>query len=606
MRAEMTKYTSEDVAELANTIQQAEGRFIFLTGAGMSISAGIPAASGIIQEIHQKFPQRFDRMDAKSKWDYSLCMQKLPPSERKRLLSAHLANSKINWAHIALAGMIKANLVKRVVTFNFDNILARACGLLGQYLATYDYGVAPNERTDFIADPSIVHLHGQGPAQVMKNSQIESENHAKKLEPLVADIFADNHLIVLGYSGRTDHIFPLLEKYYTGETHIYWIGHREEPEEHLLPLMKRDYCHYLGGADADRFMIDLAQELYCFPPEVIADPANHLIAELAEVTPFPLEKIDASKDILSGTIERLREHQGSLKLTLVQSAVLLGRPEDIITQNEDSLEYGDRKFLESKKDSDIHAWAHFSKGYRLSKSSEKANDLELLINATAEYSKAVSLKPDFAEALNNWGIVLAKQAWIQQDISLFTQAVEKFQRANQIKQDDPGTLNNWGNTLSDLAKIKQDENLFIQACEKYQRANELRPDSPGTFNNWGNSLANLAALRQDESLFVQAIEKYERANQRRENHPGTFNNWGNALTNLAKLMQDEDLFRQAVEKFERANSLSPDDPDTFQNWGNALTNLAKLKQDEDLFKLAIEKFEHANQLTQNRSSALEE
>lgn len=600
----MTKYTSEDVAELANTIQQAEGRFIFLTGAGMSVSAGIPTANGIIQEIHQKFPQRFDRMDAKSKWDYYLCMQKLPPSERKRLLSAHLAASKINWAHIALAGMIKANLVKRVVTFNFDNILARACGLLGQYLATYDYGVAPNERTDFIADPSIVHLHGQGAAQVMKSSVAEAEAHAHKVEPLISDLFSDNHLIVLGYSGRTDHIFPLFEKYYTGETHIYWIGHSEEPDEHLTSLLKQNYCHYLGGADADRFMIDLAQELYCFPPEVIADPAGHLISELSDITAFPLEKIDAAKDILGSTIERLRENQGALQLSFVQNAVLQGRPEDIITQNESSLEYGDRKLFESKNDSDIHAWAHFSKGYRLSKSSEKADDLELLINATAEYSKAVSLKPDFSEALNNWGIVLAKQAWIQQDASLFTQAIDKFQRANAIKQDDPGTLNNWGNTLSDLAKMKQDENLFVQACEKYQRANQLRPDSAGTFNNWGNSLANLASLQQDESLFIQSIEKYERANQRRENHPGTFNNWGNALTNLAKLMQDEELFRQAIEKFERANDLSPEDPDTFQNWGNALTNLAKLKQDEELFKLAIEKFEHANQLTLNRSSAL--
>jgi Flp pilus assembly protein TadD len=67
--------------------------------------------------------------------------------------------------------------------------------------------------------------------------------------------------------------------------------------------------------------------------------------------------------------------------------------------------------------------AHFALGDAY----EKLKDFE---NASSEYSKAIQLKPDYIDAYNALGIVLAEQGKIEQAITL-------FQKALQLKPDDP-------------------------------------------------------------------------------------------------------------------------------------------------------------------------
>jgi tetratricopeptide (TPR) repeat protein len=597
----MAKYRREDVRQVANMMRQLPLTTDFLIGAGMSISAGIPIARELIRQIAERYRDEILKLPESKRSDYGACMGALTVEERKDLLKPYLDNAKVNWAHIALAALVKGNYVRRILTFNFDHVLARACGLLGVYPATYDFGIAPASHVDFLSSPAIIHLHGQGFGPVMMNSDIETEEHAEKVEPLIADCLNHSNLIVIGYSGEADKVFPKIVECYRKRRRIFWIGHSEEPGEHLAKLLIGDngrYCTYLGGADADQFMIELAGELNVFPPAVFADPAAHLIEEMADVIEFPLsETLGRTVNLLRDTRERLAQNGNMLKFSQQQASVLVG--ESVETTVDPKVESS-----QSEEGITLLAWQYFNSGNKLKSSENYGDDVAVLENIAQAYSKAVEIKPDFHEALNNWGNALLSLARIKQDEGLFNEAFEKYRRAIEIKPGYQVPLNNWGNALSSLAQLKQDEGLFNEAFEKYRRAIEIKPDYHEALNNWGNALLKLTQFKQDEGLFNEAFEKYRRAIEIKPDYHGALNNWGGALWSLARIKQDEGLFNEAVEKCRRAIEIKPDFLEALNNWGNALSSLAQMKQDEGLFNEAIEKYRRAIEIKPDYHEAL--
>ncbi|WP_428428024.1 TPR end-of-group domain-containing protein [Pararhizobium sp.] len=592
----MIKYTDEDIAELVNTMRRAPRRFDFLTGAGMSLSAGIPLAGDLVKEIIRTHVARVSRQPEALRNDYGACMNLLSLDERNDLLAPYLRNSKINWAHIALACLMKAEHVRRVLTFNFDNILARACGLLGLYPATYDFGIAPAERVDFLSDPSIIHLHGQGVGPVMMNSTEETQKHADKLRPLIDDCLGSSNLVVIGYSGQADRVFPMVARCYSGRRHIYWVGRSDRPGEHLKDLFEGDhkaYCHYIGGADADSFMIKLAQELDCFPPEVFKSPADHLLSEMKDVISFPMGSTGMTKDILVDTRSRLGTARSTLEMSINVASVLGNNPAGIIDIEKPLDENGTSH---EPIDQEIQAWAHFSTAYDLqteAKASLDLDKLEKLEKSAGEYAKAVQVKPDFYQALNNWGNRIGDLAKLKSDEILYSQAFDKYEKALSIKTNYYEALFNWGAALGDLAKLNGDETTYRKAFEKYEKAFSIKSDDHELFFTWGNTLGNLAELKSDEAIYRQAFEKYKKAlSIKADGHEFLFN-WGNALSDLAKLKSDEALYRQAFEKYEKALAIKDDDHELLCAWGNALGDLAELKSDEALYRQAFEKYEKA-------------
>ncbi|MFN7125987.1 MAG: TPR end-of-group domain-containing protein [Allorhizobium sp.] len=552
----MAKYEKSELLELVNTIRLSPRKFDVLIGAGVSKTAGIPLAGELVELIKTSYTRRIESLPKVAQNDYGACMNTLSIDERHDLLRPYLEASRINWAHIALACMQKHNHVRRVLTFNFDNVLARACGLLGLYPATYDFGIAPADNVDFLSDPCIIHLHGQGVGPVMKNSTKETEEHAERLKPLIVETYNKSNLLIIGYSGEADQVFPLLKQCYGGRRHIYWIGYSESPKSHIKELLNSDhgrYCHYLGGADADTFMIELAQELGCFPPEIFADPASHLKAELTEVTPFPLEKTSLKKDLLKDTIERLDRHREELCFTAAQNAVVGGHPEDLIDK-EELMEAPDTM---SQDDRELQSWAHFSKAYQTIEKAEQSKNTELFISGAKEYEKAARLNPNLAEAWNNWGNALYNVAKLRKDEDLFRAAFEKYQRSFDIEPNSADLLCNWGTALCGLARINQNKDLFQQGFEKFERALELKPDHAVLYNNWGSSLSSFGKISKDEEFFHRASEMFKKSLELRPDDVGTLNNWGTNISRLGQFRKDEGILRDAIQVLDRAVELEP-------------------------------------------------
>ncbi|MDO8343398.1 MAG: SIR2 family protein [Cellvibrio sp.] len=238
----MAKFTTKDIKLLAKQMRASykdEKPFTLLTGAGCSVSAGIPLAGTLVKEILKTYGDECRRqLDDEQLRDYGACMSCVPINARRKLFSDHLKKAKINWAHIAIACLMKAGYVGRVITFNFDSILARACSLLGMYPPTYDFAAAATVDTDYIAPQAIIHLHGQGTGKHLLNSDKETHNHAENIRPLIRATFTESSLLVIGYSGSSDAVFPVLTQEYSGRENLWWAGYESNPNLNIEGLIR--------------------------------------------------------------------------------------------------------------------------------------------------------------------------------------------------------------------------------------------------------------------------------------------------------------------------------------------------------------------------------
>jgi tetratricopeptide (TPR) repeat protein len=595
----MAKFTEDDVRVLARAIKRERDErqrgVAFLTGAGCSLTAGIPLAAQLVEEIKKKYPDEIKRLvKPEQQDDYGCCMGALALGERKELLEPYLREAKINWAHIALASLIRAEFVRRILTFNFDSVLARACGLLARYPAIYDFGVSPSERMDYLAEPCIVHLHGQGYGPIMMNSEEETRAHAQKLRPLIDDTFSKFPLVVVGYGGESDKVFEEIVAAYAGQHRLYWLGFDEEPKARLRALLegaKKNYIHYYGGADADAILIALAQKLDCFPPLAFSDPAAHLFEERTGIAEFPLGATDLKYDLLKESQARLKQGGKNLKLDEISVAALRGDSEEIV-KRERATPAGEKSLVPPK----ISAWALISSGHAHLKKGQDERSLEQLEFAASDYKKAAESDPQNPVAFASWGVAIAERARLRNDEALYREAIDKHEAALRLKPDYADALASWASALEDLARMKNDEALYREAIDKFEAALRFKPDFPEALAGWGGALFGLARLRNDEALNREAIDKFEAALRLKPDLPEALTSWGAALARLARLRNDEALYREAIDKHKSALRLKPDLPEALTSWGAALTGLARLRNDEALYREAIDKCEAALRL----------
>ncbi|MBK6958240.1 MAG: hypothetical protein IPH22_07470 [Nitrosomonas sp.] len=184
---------------------------------------------------------------------------------------------------------------------------------------------------------------------------------------------------------------------------------------------------------------------------------------------------------------------------------------------------------------------------------------EWLIRASDKYQKLVSIRPDFYEAVNNWGIALANQAreLAKRDLpaarALWHEAAKKYQQALSINQDYHEAEFNWGNALIDEAKElgkinlhKEALDLWHKASEKYQQVLRLRPDDFEATYYCGVALTNEAMelaesnLPTARNLWHEAGDKYKRVLGMNPDYHKAADDWGFALLEEANAIAATD------------------------------------------------------------------
>ena len=625
--AEGYQITVERIAEKLRNARPAGAKATLLIGAGCSVTAGIPACAELIRRIRDDFPYAYEAAKercATGDPDYGRCMAVLDSRERRALIEGYVREANVNWAHLAIACLMRAGYVDRVLTTNFDNLVIRAAALLGIFPGVYDmtlYRQDAEDRDapllwDALPAHAVFHLHGQSIGFQLLNTPEDLARHA----PHVGDCFrfgeAARPWIVVGYGGENDPIFQThIEPTRRFGRSLHWVGFRDEgvPEEVYDALFTKDkQATYVPGLDADLFFIRLAQKLEVFPPELLSDPLRHLRATMDVFTPFPEPGTDAKADVLGEAktlIERAIERMGPGP---TEADPLAGPPPgdgpavaasgvNLFAQAAILRMKGDHRGVVDLYDAtppegraalrDLAASAYFQLGYEAAERAARGpveTRPEGLRVASDFYRRAVDLRPDFPEAENNWGNALGDLAAIVPEgerRALLAEAIAHVRRAVELRPDDPEAHGNWGVALAMFARLVPEGErraLLEEAIGHYRRAVELRPDDPEAHGNWGAALGELGAISPEgerRALFAETFVRYRRAVELRPDLPEAESNWGNALGDLAAIAPEGErraLFAEAFAHRRRAVELRPDYPVAHDGWATTLLQRAGL------------------------------
>lgn len=279
----MEQNKEELLKHLAASLKDAkdQGGAILLVGAGISVSAGIPPAQKLMKIAIENFPNYFTSEEQKlaqedlSQLQYNDIMTKLSNVKRKELFKwfiegkedKGIEKAKLNFAHIAIAELLKQRYFSRILTVNFDPLLIHACYMVGMYPfpAIYDLGAMGKVNAELLHDPSIVYLNGQHVGFVQRNTTDQLEAHKETLTQIVRSTGCSKTWVVAGYSGENDPLMDALNELRPYNNWLYWLEYSDQ-------VLQRDSHHFLEndeeckvvyGCDADETFLKIAESLSC-------------------------------------------------------------------------------------------------------------------------------------------------------------------------------------------------------------------------------------------------------------------------------------------------------------------------------------------------------
>jgi predicted TPR repeat methyltransferase len=116
------------------------------------------------------------------------------------------------------------------------------------------------------------------------------------------------------------------------------------------------------------------------------------------------------------------------------------------------------------------------------------NQLDASIEA---YTKALAIKPDYAEAYNNMGNALKDQGKLEE-------AKEAYKKALANEPDYAEAYNNVGIVLKEQGKLEE-------AIEAYKKALFIKPDYADAHNNIGNAAREQGRLEEAIAAYTKAL-----------------------------------------------------------------------------------------------------
>jgi len=610
----------DDIVEALRTKRR---KCSLLIGAGCSVSAGIPSAHGFMRRIEKMFPEAYQRAEPKT---YPHCMAQLSSGTRHDLIAAEIDAAKVNWGHVAIAQLMQAGYVDRVLTTNFDPLIVRACALAGMHPAVYDFAASQLLKPAQIPNLAVFHLHGQRTGFVLLNTEAECAAQAERLGPVFQDAGEGRIWIVVGYSGENDPVFDLLSAVPAFDYGLFWIGHGDdEPAAHIRQrlLNANKNAYFVRGFDADSFFVQLTQKLGCFPPTYIERPFSHLSDTMDVLTSYRMPNGDDvevdvtanARDMINRAIQQFESRPGEIE----QGG---GPSMDALTSAATKLlmagRYGEIQALEaathqpSARFSEIAAWSFFNEGTQLAFQAQArgggAIADRLYSEAYEKYEAAIKIGAAQPAVFNNWGNAIVAQAKTKHGVvadRLYAACYHKYQAALDAKPDKDDALSNWGIALHQQAGTKQGaeaDRLYVEGHYKFQAALAIKPDDYRTLYNWGVTFQDQAKVKhgaEADNLRGEAGHKYEAAIAIKPDMYEALYNWGEVLASSASNKSGDEadhLFTAAYEKYKIAIAVKPDMYESWNGWGYALRSQAKTKRGDEadrLFAAAYEKYQAA-------------
>jgi len=213
--------------------------------------------------------------------------------------------------------------------------------------------------------------------------------------------------------------------------------------------------------------------------------------------------------------------------------------------------------------------------------------------AEAAYRQALAANPGYADAYNNLGVLLDKrQRW--------DEAEAAYRQALAIRPEHANVHNNLGNLLQSTGRFQEAEAAFrqalaiqprhaeahynlgillavlnrpLEAVAAYHQALALRPHYPEAYSNLGISLAKLKRYDEAEAAQRQALAL-------RPEFPEAFINLGALLAVMNRHTEAEAAYRRAL-------ALQPDSPEAHGNLGAFLATVNRYEEAEAAYRRAL-------------------
>lgn len=571
----------DDIIETLKTAKQRGVSTVVLTGAGCSVSAGIPTAAGFVDLIKERYPRSYERAPVKQ---YPHCMAQLSVNERRDLIVAYIEKAKINWAHVGLAQLIARGFIDRVLTTNFDPLVMRACAMVDIFPAIYDFAASQHFKPADIAGHSIFHLHGQHTGFVLLNTEEECTRHAAHLAPVFEDAGRRRVWLVVGYSGESDPVFEHLARVERFDNKLYWIGYKDhEPPRHVREriLSGSKDAYYVNGFDADEFFVTLAQRLECFPPDFIARPFSHLDKRMQQLAPFRLPNQVVSNNIVHIAHQVIRQAKdlfeerpattGPVDRNIVEAAdaplVLKAMGHLIAGQYDQVIAMRPRKGQQFPQGLRAPISLSFCAKGNLSLAAASGLRGEAMEKSIGEaidyYQKATEVSNQLAAGYQAWGRALTARALSRRGRSAakdLDNAVKKYEEALTKTEDKQGIYHDILNSLLAYLNVESEnaEPILARMEGCLQRAQADSPDLPVLRIYSAGLWLERGKRRTDaegKELLQKAYEEYVTSANNGPYIGAMWHNAGNALAELARRSSEVEgtsLFERALEHYQRS------------------------------------------------------
>ena len=190
-----------------------------------------------------------------------------------------------------------------------------------------------------------------------------------------------------------------------------------------------------------------------------------------------------------------------------------------------------------------------------------------LSDAERMFKNAFSIKPDYAEAHFNYGIV-------QKELGQIDTAIESYQTAISILPNYPDAHNNLGNAFKSIG-------MYSNAIESYEWAVAHKPEFVEAFNNLG-------VVQCDIGLQQLAIKNFEKASSLNSN-------FLEALFNLGVAHKDLGNKTFAITNFKKVLEVQPFNTKVLRN----LSEVKKFKKSDLKFIKKMESFLNSDKINQS-------
>ncbi len=322
---------------LAMTMHANPGVYALLLGSGISSSANIPTGWAVIEDIIRKLacvtgkdcesdPAAWFKAKFGQEPTYGQLLERVGNSraERSSLLKKYFepndeererGEKQPTPAHKAIAQLAKSQVVRVILTTNFDRLMERALeseGVSPIVISTPDgiEGAPP-----LVHSPcTLIKLHGDYLDLQTKNTPAELSVYDERINSLLDRIFDEYGLIICGWSGDWDEALRNAIERRKNRRYSTWWTCKDQPSETGRKIMNVCQAEAIQIQGADEFFKDIADKILALEQfnrphplstKMAVSQTKHYLSETKYRIPL--------HDLLMGEINRIVEEITSEK-----------------------------------------------------------------------------------------------------------------------------------------------------------------------------------------------------------------------------------------------------------------------------------------------------